>query len=100
MATRFTFDDRFDGAKSDDAITELLGTKSGETDHSRLKRILVRVIQGELTENQQKMVMMYYFRKMKLQEIADETGVTFQAVSATLARARNRLYHILKYYFD
>lgn len=100
MATRFTFDDRFDGAKSDDAITELLGAKSGETDHSRLKRILVRVIQGELTENQQKMVMMYYFKGMKLQEIADETGISFQAVSATLARARNRLYHVLKYYFD
>ncbi len=100
MATRFTFDERFDGAKSDDAITELLGIKSGETDHRKLKRILLNVIKGELTENQQKMVIMYYFRNMKLQEIADETGVTFQAVSATLARARNRLYRVLKYYFD
>ncbi len=100
MATRFTFDERFDGAKSDDAITELLGMKSGETDHRKLKRILLNVIKGELTENQQKMVIMYYFRNMKLQEIADETGVTFQAVSATLARARNRLYRVLKYYFD
>lgn len=100
MATRFTFDERFDGAKSDDTITELLGMKSGETDHRRLKRILLNVIKGELTENQQKMVIMYYFKNMKLQEIADETGVTFQAVSATLARARNRLYRVLKYYFD
>lgn len=100
MATRFTFDDRFDGAKSDDTIAELLGMKSNETDHSRLRRILMNVIKGELTENQQKMVMMYYFRNMKLQEIADDTGVTVQAVSATLARARNRLYRVLKYYFE
>lgn len=100
MAKRFTFDDRFDGAKSDDIIMELLGTKSGENDRSRIKRILLNVIKGELTENQQKIVIMYYFRNMKLQEIANETGVTFQAVSATLARARNRLYRVLKYYFE
>ncbi len=100
MATRFTFDERFDGAKSDDAITELLGMESNETNHRKLKRIMLNVIKGELTENQQKMVIMYYFKNMKLHEIADETGVTFQAVSATLARARNRLYRVLKYYFD
>lgn len=100
MATRFTFDDGLDGAKPDDVIIELLGTKSGEIDNNKIKRILLNVIKGELTENQQKMVIMYYFKRMKLQEIADSTGVTVQAVSATLARARNRLYRVLKYYFD
>ncbi len=100
MTKKLLFDERFDGAKPDDAITELLGMKQSETDHRKLKRILMNVIKGELTENQQKMVIMYYFKNMKLQEIADETGITFQAVSATLARARNRLYRVLKYYFD
>lgn len=100
MATRFTFDDRFDGAKSDDVITEILGTGAGETDNSKVKRILMKVIKGELTENQQKIIIMYYFKNMTMQAIADELGVTVQAVSATLARARNRLYRVLRYYFD
>lgn len=100
MATRFLFDDGRDGAKDDDAISELLGTKTGATDHAKLKRIMMNVVKGELTENQQKMIIMYYFRNMKLHEIAEETGVSVQAVSATLARARNRIYRVLKYYFD
>lgn len=100
MATRFTFDDRFDGAKPDNAVTELLGMGTGETKNSRVRKILLKVIKGELTETQQKMIMMYYFKNMTMQKIADETGVSVQAVSAALARARNRLFRILRYYFE
>lgn len=99
MAIRFTYDDRFEG-KPDEVISRLLGTEQNETDHTKIKRMLMNVIRGELTENQQKMIMMYYFNRMTMQEIADDTGVTVQAVSATLSRARNRIYRVLKYYFD
>ncbi|MDE5569287.1 MAG: sigma-70 family RNA polymerase sigma factor [Ruminococcus sp.] len=101
MAKRITYDDRFsEGAKSDDFITELLGEKSGETDSIRIKRILLNVINGELTEKQRNVVILYYFKGLNITQIAERTGITFQAVSATLARARLRIYHILKYYFD
>lgn len=99
MAKRVTYDDRFEG-KPDEIISRLLGTTKKATDNTRAKRMLVRIIQGELTQRQQDMVMMYYFGRMSMQEIADTTGISVQAVSVHLIRARNRIYRVLRYYFE
>lgn len=97
--TRITYDDRFSG-EPDEVISKLLGTTKNSTDNTKAKRMLIRIIQGELTQKQQDMIMMYYFGRMTMQEIADNTGISVQAVSAVLARARNRIYRVLRYYFE
>lgn len=97
MAIRETYSDSFTG-EADSNIRAILGEKDSESNNSRLKKILIRVIKDELTEKQQKIVIMYYFRNMNTSEIAGQLGVTPQAVSAAMSRARLRIYKILKYY--
>lgn len=94
------YDDRFDGKSIDEGIQEILGEKTDRTDNAKLKRILMKVIKNELTEKQRYVVMMYYFKKMTLQEIAGKLGVTHQTVADALIRAKSRIFRILKYYFD
>lgn len=43
--------------------------------------------------------MLYYFKRVDTVTIARQLGVTPQAVSAAMSRARLRMYRILQYYF-
>ncbi|MDE6519341.1 MAG: sigma-70 family RNA polymerase sigma factor [Ruminococcus sp.] len=97
MSRREAYSETFTG-RADERIRVILGESKGESEHSRLKKILVKVIQNELTEKQRNIVLMYYYKNMDMTEISKHTGVTVQAVSATMARARLRIYKILKYY--
>lgn len=98
MATRETYNDSFYG-QSDKNIKDILNGKSDEAS-SRLKKILLKIIKNELTEKQRQIVIMYYFRNMSTLEIARQENITPQAVSALMARAKTRIFRILKYYFD
>lgn len=97
MSRREAYSETFTG-RADENIRAILGESKGESEHSKLKKILVKVIQNELTEKQRNIVIMYYYKNMDMTEISKRTGVTIQAVSATMARARLRIYKILKYY--
>ncbi|MCM1131843.1 MAG: sigma-70 region 4 domain-containing protein [Ruminococcus flavefaciens] len=100
--SRFTYsyDDNRDSKEYDRGITELLGTKPGERDNRIIRKILINVINGELTPKQRDVVLMYYFKGIKIADIAEKTGVSPQAVGAMLSRAKLKIYNILKYYTD
>lgn len=42
--------------------------------------------------------MLYYFKKLDTKEIAERCGITVQAVSAVMARARKKIFRFMKYY--
>ena len=42
--------------------------------------------------------MLYYFKDMDIVRIAEMTGVTPQAVSAVMKRARLKMYRYIQYY--
>ena len=96
MAIRNAYSDTFTG-KADENIRSILfddeNNKSGQ-----LKRILVRIIQNELTPRQKEVIDMYYFRKMNIYEISGFLEITPQAVSALMSRARLKMFRILQYY--
>ncbi|MDO4862571.1 MAG: sigma-70 family RNA polymerase sigma factor [Ruminococcus sp.] len=96
MPRRESYSDTFTG-QADKNIRSIL-SGGGEEQHTRLKRILLKVINNELTPRQKEIIVLYYFKNMDTTEISAELGVTPQAVSAARARARLRLVRILQYY--
>jgi len=94
LARRNSYRDTSTGA-ADDSIRSLLGES---LDGSRLRSILLNVIKNELTARQTEIIMLYYFKELDVTEIAERCGVTPQAVSAVMARARKRIYRFMKYY--
>lgn len=89
------YSDDFSG-EYDERLRELLDP--GEDDSARLRRVLLKVINNELTTRQKEIVMLYYFKGMSTVEIGKRMGITQQAASAVLVRARLRLFRILRYY--
>lgn len=65
---------------------------------TRLRRILLKVINNELTPRQKEIIMLYYYKGTDTVKISQKLGITPQAVSAVMARARMRIYRILQYY--
>ena len=61
--------------------------------------MLLKVINNELTPRQKQIIMLYYFKKIDIVRIGKELGISPQAVSAVMSRARLRMYRILQYYF-
>ena len=53
----------------------------------------------ELTETQKLYMQAYYEDHLTMAKIAERYGVDLTTVSRTLKRARNRLRHILQYYY-
>ena len=56
-----------------------------------------RAIDRELTRRQRQMVYMYYLEQMRMQDIADELGLSISSVSRTIKRGRRRLKNCLRY---
>lgn len=63
----------------------------------RLSHNLPLALEQELTPRQRQIVEMCYFQGMRVTDIAVELGLTKSSVSRTLRRARERLYHSLRY---
>lgn len=97
MSRRETYSDTFTG-EADSNIRRILYGKNDENEQRDLKRILLKIIKNELTPRQNEIIMLYYFKDMNITEIAERLKVTPQAVSAAMARARLRMFRILRYY--
>ena len=63
-----------------------------------IKKLLYRVIDGELTEKQKKAIYLYYYKKMTCMEIGASLGVTEQAVSKMINRAEARITKVMRYF--
>ena len=98
MPRRESYSDTFTG-QADKNIRQILCEDPDEEDNrQRLRRILLNVIKNELTPRQKEIIMLYYFKNIDMVQIGEMLGVTPQAVSSAMARARLKMYRILKYY--
>ncbi len=97
MSKRDSYADEFSG-DTDKGIRSILEYDSDEESGNRLKRILLKVINNELTPRQKEIIMLYYYKGADTVKISRQLGITPQAVSAAMARARMRIYRILQYY--
>lgn len=97
MPRRESYSDTFTG-EADKEIRGILCGGGGDDDRARLRRILLKVINNELTPRQKEIIVLYYFKDKDTTEIAELLGVSPQAVSAVRARARLRLFRVLRYY--
>ncbi len=98
MARRESYSDTYTG-KADKSIRTILENDDDEDSVRKLKKLLLKVINNELTPRQKEIIMLYYFREMDIVAISEQLAITPQAVSAVMSRARIRMYRIMKYYF-
>lgn len=77
----------------------LANAETNESQLSRLRKNLRRVIREDLTERQQIVLLMRYSQGFSQARIARELGVNKSTVSRTLCRAHKRIEHALKYSF-
>lgn len=59
--------------------------------------VLTAVIDNELSETERTAVRLYWFRKMKIRQIAEFAGVAESNIRKTLGRAYKRIGSIMKY---
>lgn len=87
----------------EDSDINALFSDENETDkyskRANVKRVLLRVIENELTERQKQIINLYYFKKMNIVSIAEKLGVSPASVSITMKRARNTIIKYMQYYF-
>lgn len=98
MARRERYSDKITG-KADQNIRILIECHDNSSSINRMKKVLLNIINNELTPRQKEVIMLYYFKGIDTVTIARESGVSPQSVSAVMARARKRLYRIMRYYF-
>lgn len=98
MARRERYSDKITG-KADQNLRTLIECNSNENSVRKLKKLLLNIINNELTPRQKEIIMLYYFQGIDTVTIAKESGVSPQSVSAVMSRARKRLYRIMRYYF-
>lgn len=98
MPRRESYSDTFTG-KADRNIRDILESGSEEDSARKLKKLLLKVINNELTSRQKEIIVLYYFKKLDTVAIARQLGITPQAVSAVMSRARVKMYRIMQYYF-
>lgn len=63
----------------------------------RLRRNLRLAREQELTARQRQMLTLYYDQGMNIPQIALKLGLNRSTVSRTIQRAKERLYHCLRY---
>ena len=98
MSKRNSYTDTFTG-EADKGIRIILGSNDDEEGNAqRLRRVLLKVINNELTPRQKEIIMLYYFKDMDIVSISRKLDVTPQAVSAVMSRARMIMFRILQYY--
>ncbi len=71
---------------------------TNENSREKMKKILARAIESELTEKQRKCITDYYLLRRKEKEIAAELGISPSTVSRHITLARKKLRHIASYY--
>ena len=81
----------------------IIDTDSTESDNQKLKsetqmKILLQVLQEELTDLQRQTFVDYHFASKTETQIAKERGVNKSTVCRTLKRAERKVMRITKYY--
>lgn len=101
MSRRISFSD-FIHSEEDLNLNSIISDES-EKDNSihkkKARKILLKIINNELTERQKQIIMLYYFKNMNIVSIADMLKVSPASVSVTMKRARNNIIKYMKYYF-
>ncbi len=70
-----------------------------DKEYQKMLKVLVKAIDGELTERQKECVIRYYGQKMKIADIAKELNIYPSTVSRHLSKSRHRLQTVIGYYF-
>lgn len=71
-----------------------------DNEHQKMLKILVKAIDGELTERQRQCIVMYYGKNMGVTEISRQLGIYPSTVSRHIKKGKNRLKTIIGYYFS
>lgn len=96
--TRIDIDPNFLGVDDKSVIAITSGDDTGKRTKA-MKRLLRRIIDGELTMEQKRVLYLYYYRQMSQKEIAEMVGTSPQAVSKMLLRATKRIKKVMEYFF-
>lgn len=96
MPRRESYNDLFSGSP-DEGIRLALENDSSD-ENRNIRKVLLKVINNELTTRQRDIIMLYYYKGLNTSEIAERMNVTPQAVCGVLSRARLRVFRILRYY--
>ncbi len=99
MSRRITYSDTFSG-EADHGIRAILHDKDEESAERirKLKKMMLNVINNELTPRQKQIIMLYYFKDIDIVRIGEMLDITPQAVSAAMKRARLKLFRYMQYY--
>ena len=87
--------------EDDKNINSLIYDESEENNSKKIqnmKKIMLKVINNELTERQKQIIMLYYFKNKNIVEISEMLNISHASVSVTMKRARNRLIKYMQYY--
>lgn len=71
---------------------------SNESARLRMKKILSKAINGELTERQKNCIIEYYINGTKMIDIAKKEGISESTVSRHIKSGKKRLQRIAQYY--
>lgn len=101
MSRRMTYSDSFSG-EADREIRSILCEDNGDSSDfmRKLKKVLLNVINNELTARQREIIMLYYFKELDIVRIAELLEVSPQAISAAMKRARLKIYRYMQYYIS
>lgn len=98
MSKREAYSETFTGELDKGIRAILIGDDEEESNAQKLRRVLLKVINNELTARQREIIMLYYFKDMDIVSISRRLDITPQAVSGVMARARVRIFRVLQYY--
>ena len=73
--------------------------ESNSVEYRKMLRILRKVVDEQLSERQKQYVMLYYYKRMKITQIAQMFGVNKSTVSRTINRARQNIKRYMQYYY-
>lgn len=91
-----------DALEFDKKIAELSFDENAETNAElveKVKKSMLKIIKNELTPRQKQIIMLYYYERLGVSEIAERLGVVPSTVSRTIKKAREKIYKFLKYYY-
>lgn len=97
MPKRERYSDIFTG-ESDSGLRAIIADSDESESRQKLKKVLLNVIKNELTPRQKEIIMLYYFKNLDSVQIGKRLGISQQAVSAAMSRAKMRIFRILQYY--
>lgn len=93
----------FSHSCEDRQIFEFLCKKNENTNsdlYRRAVKALSNVVENGLTTRQKQVIMLYYFKRLNMPEIAKLLGLDKSTVSRTIKRARDKIFSVLRYYFN